>query len=588
MPANRRRGPLGDLARSDRRSLRALAALVALTFVSAPAARAADFAVSAPRTVSGPIPAPTGRCIAEARPRVAEPSLGVDPSSPGHMVAAWMQGRDPQSGGGQSIGVGVSGDGGRTWQTRRMPGVTHCDGGGAPGAVNPWAAAGPDGHLYVAALAGSAKSDHVVVSHSAGGPDFTEARAIDGAATPDKPTITADPRRAGLVYAAWADFTEDLVMGIPLTDINRFSVSSDGGATWSSPAAIHSPPLGALDVDSQVLVLLDGSLLDIFGEVPQSAVLTGQGAMTVLAMRSTNGGASWGPTQTLGSFSIAPITDPNTGKTVVKFINFSATAGADGSADVAWQDNQSTTSGRVVLARSAAPGKPFGPPTTVARLPAQTFHAAVAAATGGAIGVTWYDFTSNRPGDSTLKVDDWFASSLDHGATWHKLHVAGPTALSSTSDQMSFLAYQSLQPIADGFGALFVVTAPQARYGAADVEFARIDRVPSFGARTNLSISLANDHKPGPLRKLKVILNNTNDFEVLGTLTIIAKSRRTNLGTRKFTLKAHRRAKLAFDLPKRLRVWPANARGLQFVVVAHLRDPRGITRNRTALLALRR
>jgi hypothetical protein len=212
----------------------------------------------------------------------------------------------------------------------------------------------------------------------------------------------------------------------------------------------------------------------------------------------------------------------------------------------------------------------------------------VAVTSRGAIGVSWYDFAEDRPGDAELWADERFASSLDRGASWHRLHVAGPTDVRSSP--ISFLAYQSLAPMAKGFGALFVLAAPQARYGAADVEFARIARVPGFGAHTNVFLSPATQ-AVAPGDKLVVRIANHNHFKVAGTLTLTTQGkfrigppgsgkprRRVKLGASKFTVGALSNGTLHFKLPALVKARLARNHRLNFVARAVARDPRDSSR----------
>src|SRR2546428_11301733 len=56
---------------------------------------------------------------------------------------------------------------------------------------------------------------------------------------PDKEAILADPRRPATAYAVWGDY--QVTSGVePTVNQVLFARTSDGGRTWSTPAAIYS------------------------------------------------------------------------------------------------------------------------------------------------------------------------------------------------------------------------------------------------------------------------------------------------------------------------------------------------------------
>src|SRR5207247_6379473 len=114
--------------------------------------------------------------------------------------------------------------------------------------------------------------------------------------------------------------------------------------------------------------------------------------------------------------------------------------------------------GRVMFTRSDDDGKTWTPAAAVARVPAQVFTPTITVAGDGTVGVGWFDFRNDRPGDSQLTTDYWFADSRDRGATWRQTHVAGPFDYRSAPDSNSgrFLGdYMGLVALSDGFGTIF-------------------------------------------------------------------------------------------------------------------------------------
>src|ERR1051326_6167770 len=54
----------------------------------------------------------------------AEPHIAVDPNNPSILVAAFQEGRFPTFGGAAGIGFATSPDGGQTWTSGNLPGLT--------------------------------------------------------------------------------------------------------------------------------------------------------------------------------------------------------------------------------------------------------------------------------------------------------------------------------------------------------------------------------------------------------------------------------------------------------------------------------
>ena len=77
--------------------------------------------------------------------------------------------------------------------------------------------------------------------------------------TNDKESITADPVDECWVNVTWTRFNSFAADSVLL------SQTSDCGATWSEPKAVHvSSPAGFA---AQLIVLPDGTLLDFFKEL---------------------------------------------------------------------------------------------------------------------------------------------------------------------------------------------------------------------------------------------------------------------------------------------------------------------------------
>ena len=192
-----------------------------------------------------------------------EPRLAVDPTNPDHLVGTFQQDRW-SDGSARGLVTAVTFDGGNFWQEVVVPGLSRCSGGSSVRASDPWVSIGPTGDVYHIALV----SNNVLVSKSTDG-GFTWSVPIALANGPsDKETITADPTDDQYVYAAWN-----------LNGSETFSRSTDGGQTWEPARAI-----GGRVVDSHILVLPDGTLVDVYSSNPG-----------LVLMSSTDKGQTWGP-----------------------------------------------------------------------------------------------------------------------------------------------------------------------------------------------------------------------------------------------------------------------------------------------------
>src|SRR5215470_14953246 len=132
------------------------AALLSLALCSAASARADQLGPFVSVTGATPFAA----CIADdaieqpgknyAASEV-EPRLAVNPKDPKNLVGVFQQDRW-STGGARGIGAGVSFDGGATWRSVAVPGLSVCAGGAWSRVSDPWVSFAPNGDVYLAAL----------------------------------------------------------------------------------------------------------------------------------------------------------------------------------------------------------------------------------------------------------------------------------------------------------------------------------------------------------------------------------------------------------------------------------------------------
>jgi hypothetical protein len=77
----------------------------------------------------------------------AEPYVAVNPANPNNIATIWIDH------GFAGNAVGVTFDGGQTWQNESLPGTTKCTKGNYPNAADPWLTFAPNGDLFAESAA---------------------------------------------------------------------------------------------------------------------------------------------------------------------------------------------------------------------------------------------------------------------------------------------------------------------------------------------------------------------------------------------------------------------------------------------------
>ena len=374
-----------------------------------------------------------------------EVSLAIDHGT-GEMVAAWMQDLGPDSATRRPTVVTASSrDGGGSWTPATVPpGVSICAGlpGVNPDTADPSVSVGPDGRggsiWYLGQVAGRYPVlGPVYVSTSHDGTTWSRAPVLlpeSGPLGGDFDKVVADPTTPGRAYVSWAY--------LPLAEI-LISETTDGGQTFSTPAVVDRAPPGNVESGSHLFVLADGSLLDLFFEIPDGMVFlcppecSPAPLWAARGIRASNGTITWAPKVRLGTNPPDAVVDPNGTTYVAAPTLFSAAAGPDAAAEAVWTttsgscartDSIPTPRGHVCIALTSDGGRTWSTPIDVAplRTGAKAFEASVAAAADGTLAVTWYEFVGTAT-DGTLPTTLWLTCSSDHGATWSTpAAVAGP------------------------------------------------------------------------------------------------------------------------------------------------------------------
>ena len=399
-----------------------------------------------------------------------EPYVAVNPLNPSNLVGVWQQDRWSNSGSQGTLSA-VSFDAGATWSVKSVA-FSRCAGGSAGNggdfdrASDPWVTFSPNGAAYQMALSFTGdsfsvnSSNALLVSRSADGgvtwsPTVTLIR--DGSQFfNDKGSITADPRDARFVYATWDRLA--LAGGGPAMLVR----SVDGGTSWTSAATIYDPGPRSQTVGNQIVVLPDGTAVDLFTQINFAAI--GPARSSLMVIRSSDRGATWsGPVKVADLLAIGT-RDPETNIAVRDAATLAEIAvDTLGNLHVVWQDARFSggVHDDVAFARSTDGGATWSAPVRVngaGTVPA--FVPTVRVRADGTIGVLYYDLRDNTADPATLLTDSWLARSSDGGRTWSESRIAGPFDLANAprTDGGYFLGdYQALAVSASNFVPFFAV-----------------------------------------------------------------------------------------------------------------------------------
>jgi hypothetical protein len=377
-----------------------------------------------------------------------EPWVEVNPTNPRNLVGTWQQDRW-SNGGSRGLVAAISTNGGASWKSAPIPGITACS--GNPDflrASDPWLSFSPNGDLYHVSLSitvradGSTAPSALLVSKSIdGGSTFglpiTVVRDNDPNFLNDKESITADPVNSNFVYLVWDRLESPkgpasvvaFEHAIGFRGPAWFSRTTNGGLTWEAARIIFDPGQEDQTLGNQIVVLPNGTLIDVFDLIFNFKNAQGVRGFNVALLRSPDKGVTWsGPIivdKLLSRAAFDPqqigIRDPDTGAPVRTgdiipevAVDRHASSPGLGNLYVVWQDSRFSNfvHDSIAFSRSTDGGFTWSTPIQINRTPTtipsgnqQAFTPSIRVAEDGTIGVTYYDFRNNTPDPATLPTD---------------------------------------------------------------------------------------------------------------------------------------------------------------------------------------
>jgi len=352
------------------------------------------------------------------------------------MVTAFQSGRFA-GGGASDIGFATSTNGGSSWTSGFLSGLTKYQGAGPyDRASDPSVAFDARHNVWLIESLGLMESPSVagkavVVSRSTnGGLGFGSPVTIATGSFLDKNWITCDNWSAspffGRCYAQWDDVND--------SDRVKMSVSTDGGLTWGAPLNSGDSATG---LGGQPVVQANGQVI-----VPYMA----PDGSAIRSFRSVDGGASWRV-----SVQVSAITDhPVAGGLRSEPLPSAEVDGA-GTVYVAWQDcrfRTSCTANDIVMATTTQAGYPTW--SGVTRIPIDATTSGVdhfipglgvdrtTAGSSARLALAYYFYPQTGCTAATCQLDVGLVSSSDGGSTWSApSQLAGPMSLSwlASTDQ---------------------------------------------------------------------------------------------------------------------------------------------------------
>jgi hypothetical protein len=404
-----------------------------------------------------------------------EPMVAVDPTDHQHLVGVWQQDRWT-TGGSNGVMGAFSHDGGITWthshaHFSRCIGGTPDNGGDYERSTDPWVSIGPTGVVWQMALAfdnTTARNAMLAARSDDGGATWSEPAVLLADTDPDvfndKNAITADPTDSGRVFAVWDRLTGQLMPTMPIGTGPAMMARAEGGV-WEPARAIYDPGVDEQTLGNIVVVLPDGTLVDVFEHLMMISSSNPTGEYDTI--RSVDHGATWSAPVKLGAVFQAGVIDPGN-QLYVRSGGLPAIAvdPTSGQIYVAWEGVFDQVDG-IYVTSSTDRGLTWSTAAQVIQ-PAdvQRFTPALAVSDDGTLRLSYYDTRDAAAGGlDHFDVAAFLSTSHDHGQSFVEDRLTGPFDLrqARVGDYYFLGDYQGLAPDGDQMVPFFsaALQAPQ-------------------------------------------------------------------------------------------------------------------------------
>jgi hypothetical protein len=383
----------------------------------------------------------------------------VEPStfSYGSTIVAAFQVARISGGGGADIGFATSKDGGKTWTSGYLPGLTIYEGNGMSDAASDAAVTYDALHnTWLISVLPIGNNTSVAVSRSTDGITWSNPISVTTQGSPDKNWIVCDSTPTSKFYGHCYSEWDDTDQG----DLIEMSTSTDGGITWSPEAHTAAFDYG---IGGAPLVKPNGTVI-----VPING-FNGD----VIAFTSTNGGKKWS-----AAVEVASDISHGEGGNLRSAGLISSAIDAKGKVYVAWPDCRFRTNcaeNDIVYSTSSS-GKKW---TAVQRVPIDATTSTIdhfitglgiAPGTSGKkaqLALAYYYYPVSNC-STNCQLYGGFIQSSTSGKTWTApVTLAGPMKLTWLPN--TFSGYMVADYISVGFGngkAFPVFAVAQANSGS--------------------------------------------------------------------------------------------------------------------------
>jgi hypothetical protein len=425
---------------------------------------------------------PTGTTETPAIGSGIQPQIAAVPG--GAVVGVWEQ--DRWTGiGARAILAARSTDSGTTWSMPTVLPFSMCAGGAGLGAgydraSDPWVTFGGNGVVLASALAFSANGTQSGLASANALSAVLVSRSTDGGATWSTPAAAiqdTNPSSSAAFYfndrdsiAADASGNVYLVWDRLSSGTNAskpayLALSKDAGVSWTT-GVLYDPMAGGEAFNNEIAILPNGAVLDFFTLLTPTGI-----AGTLQFVTLTINGTSWSVSSPTTVATLQPngTSNPIPMGTPIRDSPLMAQIAVDpatGYIAAVWQQAfGSTTFDGIALSVSKNGGTTWSTPTQVnGSKTVGAFSPTVRYLPGSVLAITYYDLRDYVAGSSVLSTSAWLSESNDGGTTWHELRLQSPFDLNKAPQ--ADLGFGTALFLGDNQGLALVGSNPLPLYAA--------------------------------------------------------------------------------------------------------------------------